>query len=242
MVYIYDKILVRVFAIMNVKSIGQFKIIGKLPVYNYICMKFHFFAVTVLLSTIAWSQKPNDQYSIEAAYGFGASPNPGVSELGHYEFAFRYMIDEYWGIKFDFGADRFRTGDSLAPGSDYKRYSVQGVYNLGRALNFTNRSVKTFNILAHGGVGLSTLTSPALKGTDKIGNIILGVTPQYYLSDSFALMADTSMTLNFAQQNNFDGIRPPGNRSSDEFTGKLFTFSLGITYYFGRNKSNADWR
>jgi len=205
-------------------------------------MKVSFFALALLISTIAWSQKSNDQYSLEAAYGFGASPDPGISDFGHYEFAFRYMVDEYWGIKFDFGSDRFRTGNDTEPGSDYKRYSVQGVYNLGRALNLTNRSVKTFNFLAHGGLGISTLNSPAIKGTDKIGNIIIGVTPQFHLSDSFALMADTSLALNFAQQNHFGGVRPSGNKSSDEFTGKLFTFSLGITYYFGRNKSNADWR
>lgn len=205
-------------------------------------MRASLFVCSLLFSTIAWCQKTNDQYSLEAAYGFGASPNPGISDFGHYEFAFRYMLDEYWGIKFDFGSDRFRTGDSSAPGSDYKRYSVQGVYNLGRALNLNNSSVKTFNMLAHGGMGLSTLKSPAFKNADRIGNIIVGVTPQYHLSDSFALMADTSLILNFAQQNNFDGVRPPGNKSSDEFTGKLFTFSLGITYYFGRNKSDADWR
>ncbi len=206
-------------------------------------MKKSLYLFILLLSATAWSQKAHDQYSLEAAYGMGYSPDPGITGFSHYEVGFRYMVDEYWGIKFDFGSDRFRTGSDPELGSDYKRYSVQGVHNLGRTLHLTDGAVKDVNLLAHAGMGYSSLRSTTTDAVDKIGNVIIGLTPQYYLSDSFALMADASFILNLIQQNNFEGVRPPGTKKAyEEFTGKLFTFSVGITWYFGKNKSNTDWR
>lgn len=197
----------------------------------------------LLLSVTSWSQRAMDQYSIEAAYGLGVSGDPGITGFSHYEIGFRYMVDEYWGIKFDFGSDRFRTGNDPELGSDYKRYSVQAVYNLGRALDLTNTSAKNINLLAHGGLGYSSLTSQTEPGNDKIGNIIIGLTPQLYLNRSLALTLDTSFILNMTQHFNFDGIHPPkGDGPIKSFTGKMFNASVGLTYYFGRNKSDSDWR
>ncbi|MGQ2985027.1 hypothetical protein [Flavobacterium sp.] len=197
----------------------------------------------LLIPVLCWCQKPNDQYSIEAAYGMGISGDPGITGFSHYEIGFRYMVDEYWGIKFDHGSDKFRTGDNPELGSNYKRYSVQAVYNLGRSISLTNGGGKNINLLAHGGLGYSSLTSQTESGTDKIGNVIIGLTPQLYLNRSLALTLDTSFILNMTQHFRFDGIHPPkGDGPLKSFTGKMFNASVGLTYYFGHNKSDADWR
>lgn len=188
-------------------------------------------------------QKPHEQYSIEAAYGLGISDVPAITGFSHYEIGFRYMVDEYWGLKFDFGADRFRTGSDPELGSNYKRYSVQAVHNLGRTLNMGDKLSIPLNLLAHGGLGYSSLSSVTESGTDKIGNVIIGLTPQLYLSRSFALTIDTSYIINFTQHFRFDGIHPPKEGGPlKSFTGKMFNASAGLTYYFGNNKSDSDWR
>lgn len=204
-----------------------------------------FVAAALLLSFPAWCQQPHDQYSIEASYGLGISGYPGITGFSHYEIGFRYMVDQYWGIKFDYGSDNFRTGDNPELGSDYKRYSIQGVYNLGRALKLTNGAVKNINLLAHGGMGYSSLESSSERGVDNIGHVIVGLTPQLYLNNSLALMLDTSYTINFSQHYNFDGTHPPkpeGSTALPAFTSHVFNVSVGLTYYFGKNKSNTDWR
>jgi hypothetical protein len=202
-----------------------------------------FAIIACLAGTAAFAQKANDQYSLEAGYGLGISGKPGITELSHFEVGFRYMVDESWGLKFDFGSDRFRTGDNPELGSDYKRYSVQAIYNLGRNLRADER-VGNFGLLAHGGLGYSSLKSLTRGGTDNIGHVIIGLTPQLYLSRSFALTLDTSFILNFTQHYNFDGLNPEREEGSTlkSFTGKMFNASLGLTYYFGKNKSDSDWR
>jgi hypothetical protein len=200
-------------------------------------MKKKIAILALLLSAAAFSQEHFQQYSIEADYGFNYVRNPKLSGLNHFGVGFRYMIDEYWGVKFDYGHESFSTNTSAGTGSDYHRFSAQAVYNLGRALNFRQLTNGNVNMLLHAGLGASGLDSDTLEGMDKMGNVIAGGTLQLYVSDSFAITGDASGILNFSQQRRFDGISNGG-----EFTGKMFTVSLGLTYYFGRNKSTADWR
>lgn len=200
--------------------------------------------ITLFLLFISFSvsaQRKFDQYSIEAGFGLGMSGSPGITQFGHFDVGFRYMVDENWGIKFDYGQDKFRTGSNPELGTDYSRYSVQAVHNLGRTLAIPYATNNYFNMLAHGGLGYSSLKSINGSGTDNIGNVIVGVTPQLYLSEDFALMLDLSFIMNFSQHYDFDGTYPKGKPSNNAFMGTIFNASFGLTYYFGRNKNAPDW-
>jgi len=195
----------------------------------------------LLVSSPAFCQLHNDQYSLEAGYGLGISGSPTTTSFTSFNGAFRYMVDDYWGLKFDGGYSRFEVTESPLTGTEYIRFSAQGVHNLGRTLNFRRVTGNTLGLLAHGGLGYSALTSLITNNTDNIGNVIIGVTPQVALSNSLALHADLSYILNFTQHYNFAGVHPNG-RSNDAFTGHLTTFTIGLTYYFGKNGSTSDWR
>lgn len=208
-------------------------------------MKLYLYAFALMLSAAGFSQKPSDQYSIEAGYGVGVSGEPGITAFSHFDAGFRYMIDEYWGLKFDFGSDRFRTGTMPQRGTDYNRFSVQIVHNLGRTLGIRSIANGNLGLLAHAGLGYSSLQSIKSDGKDNIGNIIIGLTPQVKIIDNLAIHLDTSMIFNYSQHINYDGATPlndDGTRSKDAFTGTLFNASIGLTYYFGRHKSDSDWR
>ncbi|QYJ67350.1 hypothetical protein [Flavobacterium litorale] len=202
--------------------------------------------ITLLLLLFSFSANAQrggvDQYSLEAGYGLGISGAPGITEFSHFDVGFRYMVDENWGIKFDFGSDKFRTGNSPELGTDYKRYSIQGVHNLGRTLSLNQYANGYLNLLAHGGLGYSSLKSTTRGGTDNIGNVIVGLTPQVYISESFAFTVDASFILNFTQHFDWDGTYPEGRPNKNAFTGNLTNISFGITYYFGKNKNRADWQ
>lgn len=204
-------------------------------------MKFKIITLSLLFSAIGYSQRASDQYSVEAGYGLAISGEPSMSEFTHFEGGFRYMADESWGLKFDFGYASFRP-DTEAPGTNYTRISAQGVNNLGRTLNIPALTNNSIGLLAHGGLGLSTLVNPEVSGSDKIGNVILGLTPQLQIAESLALKLDTSIIFNFTQHYNFDGNYPNEGGTLKSFTGRLFTASFGLTYYFGKNGSKSDWR
>lgn len=101
----------------------------------------------------------------------------------HADLGTRYMLNPKFGIKLDFGYDRFKENEGSAPfESNYIRTSLQGVVNVGRVLNFETWT-NTLGLLAHGGFGVSQLTSDnGFEGEDYMGNGILGFTAQAKLS------------------------------------------------------------
>jgi hypothetical protein len=146
------------------------------------------------------------------------------------------MANEFWGVKFDYAHDRIDDNGTPGTGSIYDRASVQAVYNMGRLLDFRNLTGSTVNLLLHSGVGYSRLNPFEEKRYDNIGNFIIGGTAQVYISPTFALTGDISGILNFRQQNSFNSVY-----LNENYTGKMITASIGLTYYFGRNGNRADW-
>jgi OOP family OmpA-OmpF porin len=193
-------------------------------------------AITLCATATAFSQNHFNQYSIEGGYGFNYARNPELNGFNHFDLGFRYMANEYWGAKIDYGYDMFKSKDGLENNTTLNRVSVQAVYNIGRLLSFNDIASRTFNVLLHSGAGITLLkTEPG--ETDKLGNFIIGGTAQFYISPQFALTGDLSGIINFKQNYGFDG-----SAQAESFTGKMLTVSAGVTYYFGRNKSTSDWR
>ena len=159
--------------------------------------------------------------------------------LFHADLGVRYMFNPKFGLKLDFGYDKFQEADDTAPfESTYLRTDIQGVINVGRALNF-EQWTKTFGLLVHGGFGVSQLTSKnGFDGEDYMGNGILGITGQIRLGNNIALTGDLTGVVNGKQNHNFDGMSP---NTSGAFDGGLLNASIGLTFYLGKNEKHADW-
>lgn len=177
-----------------------------------------------------------NQFSFEADYGLTTTRAPQRTSYKHAGIGFRYMANEYWGVKFDYAHDRIDDNGTPGTGSIYDRVSAQAVYNIGRVINLRDLTDGTLGLLLHSGVGYSRLNPFEERKYDNIGHFIIGGTAQVYINDSFALRGDLSGILNFRQQNSFDSDYLDRN-----YTGKMLNATIGITYYFGRNKNRADW-
>ncbi|WP_269235815.1 OmpA family protein [Flavobacterium flavigenum] len=169
---------------------------------------------------------------------------PGYYTAGinpfHVDLGVRYMFSPKFGLKLDFGYDQFREkNDSPEFESRYLRTSLQGVVNLGRALNFETWT-NTVGLLVHGGFGASQITSKnGLDGEDYMANAILGLTGQIKLSDRVALTGDLTGIINAQQNFAFDGMSASGTGGA--FDGILINASVGLTFYLGKNQKHADW-
>jgi OOP family OmpA-OmpF porin len=187
-----------------------------------------------------------NQWSIELAGGFNkparpmtagfrtAVVSPYVADLG-----VRYMFNNKFGLKADFGFNSFTEGnDSQNFSTKYYRADIQAVANLGRIMNFETWT-NTFGLLAHTGFGLSFLEreNPTYV-KDRMGNFMAGVTGQIKLSDRIALTGDFTTILNAKQNLAFDGGSSIGSRG---FGGVLFNGTVGVTVYLGKNAKHADW-
>lgn len=189
------------------------------------------------ISALAFSQEKNhfSQYSIEAAYGVNHAAEPSLTGFHHFDVGFRYMHTEFWGAKVDYGYDMYVAGNANKDKTTQNRVSLQAVYNLGRALRVSDLAPDVFNLLLHAGGG-STLIKTEEGNSDKGAHFIIGGTGQFYISPRLALTADLTGILNFKQNYRYNG-----SGRYDYFTGKSATFSIGLTYYLGRNGSTSDW-
>lgn len=191
---------------------------------------------TQAFSQLSATRNRFNQFSFEADYGLTHTRNPSQTSYKHVGVGFRYMANEFWGVKFDYAHERIDDNGTRGTGSIYDRASVQAVYNIGRLLDFRNLTGNTVNLLLHSGVGYSRLNPFEEKEYDNIGNFIIGGTAQVYISPSLALTGDLSGILNFRQQNDF--YSQPMGRT---YTGKMINATIGLTFYFGRNGNRADW-
>lgn len=184
-----------------------------------------------------WSIELNggvNKYQRPATGGFYTStPSPWNADFG-----VRYMFNNKFGLKLDAGYYSFTGKDeSMDFDTHLYRTDLQLVANVGRVLSFetwTNR----LGLLAHGGFGYAQLKSDNHDFTDKMGNFMIGLTPQLRLSDRVALTGDFTTLLTFSQDRSFDGATATTGRG---FQGILFQGSIGLTVYLGGKEKHADW-
>lgn len=196
-----------------------------------------------------------NKWSIEATGGFNKPMAPFTGgylsptlNLGHVDFGVRYMFNEKFGLKLDYGLGTFKEVDGESPSFEtkYNRFNLQGVANIGRVMNFESFT-RTFGLLFHGGAGIGLVNPEENQFNDfddNVYNFIFGITPQVKLSDKISLVADISTILNGRQTVTFDGataIRPDISNGYYGANGTWWTGTIGLNFYLGKAEQHADW-
>jgi len=212
---------------------------------------------TLLVGALAVGANAQDDFnkwSVEVNGGFNkpmAPITPGyfspTLNLGHADLGVRYMFNEKFGTKLDFGFGSFKNANDTPDfSSNYYRLNLQGVANIGRIMNWETFS-QTFNLLGHFGGGIGQLTPQENQFTDlqdRQYNIISGMTLQVKLSDRIALTGDVTNLVAGRQDVSFDGasaISPGGRNGYYGSNAVWWTGTLGLTFYLGGNDTHADW-
>jgi OOP family OmpA-OmpF porin len=215
----------------------------------------------IILSTLmvgalavgANAQDDFNKWSVEVNGGFNkpmAPMTPGyfspTLNLGHADLGVRYMFNEKFGTKLDFGIGSFKNAsDTPDFSTNYYRLNLQGVANLGRILNWETFS-QTFNLLGHFGGGISQLSPQENQFADikdQQYNVSTGMTLQVKLSDRVALNGDITNFVAGRQSVAFDGASDI-TAADDGYYGMnsvWWTGTLGLTFYLGSNDTHADW-
>lgn len=169
--------------------------------------------------------------------------------FSHYEANYRYMLNNRVGLKFDIGFDNFKFKDGH-PSTKALRLSVQPVFNLTDLLHMNDFSQR-LGLQLHVGGGYATmwnktlLSGPAELFNSQEGSVdemlqgIIGLTPQYKISEKLSINADVSFMANIRQNNGFDFEALPVQGGG--FSGYYASATIGFNYYFGKAKTHADW-
>jgi OOP family OmpA-OmpF porin len=215
---------------------------------------------TIMAGALAFGANAQefDKWSLEVGGGFNkpmAPLAPGylspTLNLGHIEFGARYMFNEKFGLKLDYGFGSMREAqgnDSQSPSFDtkYFRMNLQGVANIGRIMNFESFT-RSFGLLLHGGAGIGRVNPEENMFNDfddDVYTIMFGLTPQLKLSKNIALVGDISTVLNGRQTVTWDGsaaIRPSTDNGFYGANGTWWTGTLGLQFYLGKSEEHADW-
>ncbi len=172
-----------------------------------------------------------------------------VYSFTHYEANYRYMFNNRVGLKFDVGFDNFQFKDAH-PSTKALRFSIQPTFNLTDLLHMNDFSQR-LGLQLHVGGGYATmwnktqLSGPAELFNAQEGSVdemlqgIVGLTPQFKVSDKLSINADVSFMGNIRQNNGFDFEATPVQGGG--FSGYYASATIGFNYYLGKAKTHADW-
>ncbi|MFZ4106946.1 outer membrane beta-barrel protein [Flavobacterium sp.] len=187
---------------------------------------------------------------------------PGYSKNSDFELntvnvGARYMFNPIIGLRADVGYMNLKNKNK-SYSKDYEvqlpTFGVQGVVNASRLFNI-NESIGRFGLLLHAGLQISQIYSKTPDEMDKVNptlvsrshntgrkenniGIIYGISPQFRLTDKLALISDISYLNSFKQHFTWDGALSP---ESNNLSGKLVSYSIGLTYSLGYEVMHGDW-
>lgn len=152
----------------------------------------------------------------------------------------RYMLSPKFGFKLSFNYDKF-TNQKGSGSLDFEtteiRGNFEGVINAIRLFNI-EESAGRFGLLLHGGIQVSRMKSNVYDLNELNGGLIVGFSPQFRILKNLSLTSDVSILNNFRQHFNWNGTNSdPANNLS----GQMVSFSLGLSYSFGKDKIHGDW-
>jgi len=209
-------------------------------------------------STAVLSDTEVNKWSFEFGFGFNKAIRPfgtgynssggelfSSSTLNHFDFGFRYMLNSKFGIKTDLGFDIVSNNSensSLPFRSMQSRFGIQGVFDLGKVFEFNTFS-NSVGLLGHVGFHFSQFKSKTGANNQEAvaetnGGYLIGITPQIKLSDRTVLFLDFTALSNIKQRLNWDGTVSAKENNS---YGLMYTTSLGLTFYLGKNQKHSDW-
>lgn len=197
--------------------------------------------LALFISSLTFGQRTYNNFSIDANYGIAGVKDPTLIDPVHFDFGGRYMFGDTWGIKLDYGHDKFRTQKSPREmGINSDRFSLQAVCNIISLLEsrsyFYNRK---FNLMAHTGIGYTMQKSVTFPrgGIDEIGHFIFGINPQYVITNNLSVGIDVTGLVHFSQHYWFDGrytyTDPVFNGTPNGTSTLIYNLSLGLSYTFG---------
>lgn len=193
--------------------------------------------------------KDFNRLSIDGSIGINKAIAPRISgfnypyfDLLHGDLGVRYMANSKFGVKFEGSIDRF-TGETATIQSKGRliKGSLQAVANLGRIANFEDWT-KVISLLAHAGPAIGWLkdvSATPVSGFDRIGGLVVGVSPIFKLGNKMSITTDLSVIGTFRQTHTFDYRNKPQIFGFDGYYGSA---SIGLSYYLGKKETHLDWK
>ncbi|NLZ94303.1 MAG: outer membrane beta-barrel protein [Bacteroidales bacterium] len=190
-----------------------------------------FLSITMIASSLMAQKKTfMEHITLEVGGGYNMPVAPSYESISLSDYAgFRsfylganYDINELVGLRFTYGNNGFRDSDDSSLGLTHHKLMAEATFNI---IRFIEMTYNPFEVMLHGGAGLSFGKSKQVSGIDKMGTFQLGLMPQYRITDNFRIHLDATYVINLKQNYFYEG-------SSFDDTGEYIMINLGIGYRF----------
>lgn len=187
----------------------------------------------VASSLLAQEKTFMERVTLEAGGGYNlpVSPSRDNSTMSDYAgfksfyAAANYEFTELVGLRLSYGNNSFQDTNNSSLGVTKHKFMAEATFNILQAIQ---KKQSPFEIMAHGGAGLSFGKNKQSSGTDKMGSVQIGLMPKYHITNNFSVLVDAAYVINLKQSFYFDGGAMP--TSGD--TGQFFMVNLGLAYSF----------
>ena len=182
--------------------------------------------------------RENGKWSIEASAGIHIPFSPAdfvntndYIAFKQYQLSLRYMFNDTWGLKGHYGRNRFEDKNDHSLGTTYNRIALEGVLDLGSAMNILQRS--EIHLLGHFGGGLTFVPYEDSEDPyDNIGNLMIGFTGLRQVSRGVDVLADITFVKGFEVQHAYSGeVIDKGSLPLDGYGGFFMNISIGLVIY-----------
>ena len=215
-------------------------------------MKKLLFVYFTLFSFIGFSQAVN-KVSMGLNLGgqyFASNTTHEMSAMPttHVDLSGRYMFNNRFGIKVGAGMDQFTFTDAH-PKTTQIQVSLQASFNVSQMAGW-HKAACRWSLFAHTGLAYGAMQNKSITNgprelfkfntgsIDEMPQLMIGLNPQFKLSNRLAVQSNVTFNGNFMQDNGFDFTSAP---KTGLFSGMYTTATLGLNYYFGKSGSSADW-
>lgn len=202
--------------------------------YLYFLTLFLFLSM-LSIGLLAQNKSIMQRTTLEVGGGYATplSPNHDIVALSDYAginnfyLGARFELNDLIGLRFTYGNTSFADKNDSSMGLTHHKLMAEGTLNIIEMIDVTRKS---FEVIVHGGAGLSFGKSKQSSGIDKMGTLQVGVMPLYRFTNNFAVHIDFLVVANQKQNFFYDG--GPSNPDNSHVSGQYFMVDLGVAYSF----------
>lgn len=197
-----------------------------------------FFLITVASINLVAQQKTfMERVTLEAGGGFNLPLTPDsdksasdFSNFRNFNVGANYELTDLFGLRLTYANSMFKDDDNSSMGLTLHRFMAEATFNI---IEWIEMSRNPFEVILHGGAGISLGKRKQASGIDKMGTVQIGLMPLYRITNNFSVYADASYVLNISQDYFYNGIgsiKADGSEVSGEYT--MLNLGLGLRYSF----------
>ena len=138
-----------------------------------------------------------------------------------------YAFTDLWGLRITYANNEFKDKNDSSLGITHHKLMAEGTFNV---IQWFEMQPNPFEIIVHGGAGVSFAKSKLSSDFDKMGTLQIGLMPLYRITDNLSLHMDATYVVNVKQNYGYNGQQP--NIDGSPVTGEYFTMNLGLGVKF----------